>query len=648
MDFHFWVLIATSLLNLSLALFITSRGGRKRINISFVFLLMCVVLWTFSVAMFQAAENPEAALFWSRVFYWAAVMIPCAFFDFSRIFPQEITRVTFAQRVLIYGFPMAMAVLMPATGFLVQDIYIRDRVYEVGLDPLHYFIYSAFFIFMMGLAFSHLRLKYMLFDGLQKLQIRYVLIGTFTSTMFGAAFNLILPWFGNYRLIWLGPVFTVIMISCIAYAIVRHRLMDLRVFLKRTIVYSALLVLTLSLYTLIILASQQVFESRVESRAGPYASLIISAFLVAVGFDPLRRLFHRATERIFFQTVKDPQQLLSRLSEILSTIVDMDQLLTSMTRELTEFFETHRTSILVFKNDRLRAAPGPPVFDELDRSHPLLKYYLAEPERKDLLFVDEIRRNIEEGAVVDVAIRRRMAKMEEDGISVILPMHRKDHLIGFLVIGNKKSREGFTAEELQLLEIIAKQASASLDNAYLYEQQKDEAVFLGTLLDLGQRLGSTRGMDELLNTIADFISRYLHADACSVLLREGDQLLVQVTRGQNPKYLRQAREAIGKSIPGWVAQSGEPLLLDSLVSPKPFLEFTEYDKCIYSTICIPLKVRGSVIGVLAVDSFSKEKRFNENDFKIMQLFSSQAAMAIENARMYERAALRASELKTTQ
>ncbi len=643
MDFRTLILNATFFLNISLAVFIALRSRRNRIHVIFAILLVCVALWTFGITMFRSSSHPSEALFWSRFYYVAAAMIASSFCYLARIFPQELAPMTPWQRLLIFGYPLLTAVLMPLNSYLVVDVAILTDRREAVLDPLDYFTYSSWFIFIMGWAFSHLRQKYRLFDGMHKLQIRYVLIGAFTSTLLGATFNLLLPWFGYYQWIWLGPVFTIIMISCIAYAIIRYRLMDIRIILKRTIAYSALLVLTLAFYALIILASRQIFQNRI----GPWVSLVVSALLVAVGFEPLRRAFQRATERIFFQKDKDPRQLLNRLSETLSSIVDLNRLLSSITHELTEFFGIKGMSIVLLEEERVRIDHGPEAFTGLDRTHPVIKYYLVAPERRDLLFLDEIRRKLEENSVPGGLLALLKENMEAMGIEIVLPVPLKDRLIGFLVIGSKRSGEAFTAEDLQLLEMTARQAATSIDNAFLYERRREEAEVLTQLLEISRWLGSTIELDALLRKVAETISNLLHPDSCSVMLldAEGARLSARVTLGKDPKHLRQTGEAIGRGIPGWVAQHGEPLLLDTLAYPKPFLEFTQFDKEVYSSICVPLKVRDSVLGVISVDSFTKDRRFNEKDFKIMQLFSNQAAIAIENTQLYERVRRASSEIK---
>ncbi|NIM05112.1 MAG: hypothetical protein GTN65_05730, partial [Armatimonadetes bacterium] len=121
---------------------------------------------------------------------------------------------------------------------------------------------------------------------------------------------------GVFSFNWLGQVLSIIMVSFIAYAVIRHRLMDIRLILKRTIIYSVLLVMSLSFYAALILLSHNFFENTL----GSTVSIILGALLMALGFEPLRKLFQRVTERVFFKSEYDPEDVLSRVSRVLSSI----------------------------------------------------------------------------------------------------------------------------------------------------------------------------------------------------------------------------------------------------------------------------------------------------------------------------------------
>jgi signal transduction histidine kinase len=472
------ILLIVALLNLGLAVFILKRGRFKITHVTFGLTVLCVAAWSSGLFLFRTAPSLALAKFWSQVYYIAAALIASNFYYFSMVFPYPITTLTPFRKLLIYLFPITMIALFPVSSFLIKGVIESPSGKEVVLNGFDYAVYSVWFVSIMGWAFWHLYQKYKLSEGAQRMQIRYVLAGTLISTVFGALFNLILPWFNNYRLIWLGPPFTIIMIGLITYAITKYRLLDILVIAKRTIVYSVLLLTTLTFYAALILLSQQFFQDTV----GFTLSALIGAFLMALGFEPLRRFFQRVTERFFFKEEKNPQEFLAQLGEVLSSIVDLPKMLASAADLMTDFFKLQRMAILLEDEERksytalvqtgFRLSSTQPLSFNLD--HPFIRHFIIRHFSKpdpDILIYDELIMTQPPPAP------RLQEEMEKLGLAVIVPISSKSHLLGLLLLGTKQSGDSYTPDDLELLEIMTHQAATSVENAVLYnkiQQQMQE------------------------------------------------------------------------------------------------------------------------------------------------------------------------------
>lgn len=474
MDPRNLVLLIITLLNFVLAIFILRRGRFKIIHITFSLTVLCVALWSLGLAFFRMTPSLHWAKFWSQFYYVAAALIASNFYYFSLVFPYQITTITLFRKILIYLFPASLILLFSTSDFLIESVIDRPWGKEVVLSRFDYVIYSAWFVLIMGWPFLHLYEKYRLSESTQRMQIRYVLSGTLISTLLGATFNLILPLAGNYRLIWLGPPFTIIMISFITYAITKYRLLDIKVIAKRTIVYSVLLLTTLTFYAILILLSQRFFQNTV----GFTLSVVIGALLMALGFEPLRRFFQKITERFFFKNEQNPQELLAQLVEVLSSIVDLQKMLASVTDLITNFFKlqriailledegTHIYSVLVHKGFRL----GSYQSLSFDREHPFIRYYNDRLGMSALIYdeLDVIQ------PTSGIPLREEMEKL---GLALVVPIFWKTHPLGLFLLGTKQSGDIYTSEDLKLLDIITRQAATSIQNALLYnkvQQQMDE------------------------------------------------------------------------------------------------------------------------------------------------------------------------------
>ncbi len=161
------------------------------------------------------------------------------------------------------------------------------------------------------------------------------------------------------------------------------------------------------------------------------------------------------------------------------------------------------------------------------------------------------------------------------------------------------------------------------------------------LLNLvGQELGSTLDLDQVLNTVLSEVRRLMGVIAATVWLvdRETGELVCRQNTGPHASILRGWRLAPGQGIAGWVAQYGESLnISDTRTDPR---HFKRVDKTtgveLRSILAVPLKVKHDVIGVLQVVD-STVNRFDTADLTLLESLAASSAIAIENARLYEQA-----------
>ena len=468
----------TAALNLALALIVYSKGGKDSFTRSYAAAVFSVAMWAFGHGMYNLPDH-HSSLFWFYFTYVAGAFIAGHFFRFATVFPDRHARPSSSLPALLLsnGFPSLVLAGLISPQILVQSVTPMDSGTQVVFAKPIYILYSIGFSMLMGWGFLHLFTRYGQSTGRQKMQIRYVVAGTGVATVFGSYFNLWLPWIGNTSLMWLGPHFSVLMIGFIAYAIVRHRLMDIRLILSRTIVYSLLLASTLVLYTMLILLAQRFFQDK----AGYITSLVIGSLLIALGFEPLKKSFQKATEKVFFRGELDAQRLLGELGEIFGSVRDLERLLQNTAIRLYNAFRTDYTVLVALMDSEElsvmssgnREAPRIPF----KMNHPLVEYfssstpgkYLKMPPKRESLIQEELREAHAPAAMMDEATRGGLlVVMERHRIAVTVPIFTKDQFSGLIVLGHKKSGESFFPADLKLLEIIAQQAGVAIENAGLY------------------------------------------------------------------------------------------------------------------------------------------------------------------------------------
>ncbi|HPZ09327.1 MAG TPA: ATP-binding protein [Candidatus Eremiobacteraeota bacterium] len=166
------------------------------------------------------------------------------------------------------------------------------------------------------------------------------------------------------------------------------------------------------------------------------------------------------------------------------------------------------------------------------------------------------------------------------------------------------------------------------------------------LYEIAKAINSTLDISEVLELIMNMTIKYLNAEAGSImLLNEKNELVIKVAHGLDMAKLKDVSVKIGESISGKVALTGEPLLLVGKVDNGEFVNIVSRKEDIKSSLCVPLKVKSQLRGILNLRRASSAKDFTEDQLKFLAMIADEASIAIENARLYDLEKHRAQELE---
>lgn len=223
------ILLIVALLNLSLGILVFFKNRKDKINIYYAFTAWSTAGWAFGLAMFYIEGDLNIAMLWYRlVAYVAAALIGASFLSFSFVFPFVKEKPKTIFKILFFIFT-AFILIITAWPKLIISRIVEGPWGKGGELTIFYNFYATFFIMCMIGAFGNFIQKYKSADESQKIQIKYVFAGTLAAAIWGTLCNLFLPWFKIYALMWAGPYFTVVMVGLIAYAVLKHHLMNIKV-----------------------------------------------------------------------------------------------------------------------------------------------------------------------------------------------------------------------------------------------------------------------------------------------------------------------------------------------------------------------------------------------------------------------------------
>ncbi|TAJ96303.1 MAG: hypothetical protein EPO39_20305 [Candidatus Manganitrophaceae bacterium] len=459
--------------NLSLGFLVWARGRKNTLNALYSFVALSVASWCFAVVPFRSALDPADSLLWCKILYVSPIAIVTSFLFFNFTFLSQERASRLAHFLPLFP-ALGILTLTLWPGMVIQEVLFASGEKQIVFGPA-YPIYFIFIIAYFCWSFIILSKQYFNSSGISRMQIRYVFFGTFISANLGMITNLILPTLGIFSFNWLGQILTIIMSSFIAYAIVRYRLMDIKIILKRTLVYSMLLIITFSVYVFMILFSQNLGD---RNHSEPTFRMFLSALLVAVGFEPLKRFFQRATDRIFFKSEYDQKVLLSRLSTMMRNTINLEKLCKDLTQTLMTKLTAKKMAILLVEEEPpfviIGAQEG---FNELvlalSSNNPLIEYFNIQGVQKELLVYNELKKQSEEDPS-DRDLSVLIREMEKLDTTLVGPIYIKGRLIGLFFLGEKRSEDIYTEDEFSMLEIIFSQAGTSIENARLYKRVHEQ------------------------------------------------------------------------------------------------------------------------------------------------------------------------------
>jgi len=162
---------------------------------------------------------------------------------------------------------------------------------------------------------------------------------------------------------------------------------------------------------------------------------------------------------------------------------------------------------------------------------------------------------------------------------------------------------------------------------------------LALLSQLSQILNSTLDHKEIRRRAMEAATRLMKAEVGSLLLvDEGKrQLYFEVALGDREEEIKTISLNFGEGIAGWVAQHGKPLVVNSPEKDRRFFkgvdERTEFKT--RNIICVPVKVKEKIIGVLEAINKKGKKGFDKEDLSLLTSLADQVAIALDNSRLYE-------------
>lgn len=244
--------------------------------------------------------------------------------------------------------------------------------------------------------------------------------------------------------------------------------------------------------------------------------------------------------------------------------------------------------------------------------------------------------------VEDISNDPRVAELviEREGVQSFasVPLKSKGRVLGAMSIVSHSPRV-LTRDDVHLLRVIANQIAVAIDNAQLFEETRRREREAEALYRVGREVSSLLDVDKILDSVVENVRQLIGTEAAALALvdERTQEVFMKATIGIRTEAFKKIRMQKGEGLAGKVIETGQPVKIEDYeASPDITHRLDDIVRAegLMAHLAAPLKMGGKVMGAL----YALEHRvhhFSDHDVNLLVGLASQAAIAIENARLYD-------------
>jgi serine phosphatase RsbU (regulator of sigma subunit) len=440
-----------------------------------VFFFLCSLFLVFLVCRLRPASYSWVDTVVLRTGTAALVLLPASFLHFFLIFPRPVWDGRWGRWLGWMAAPRSRRLVLAAlylvpVGVLALALQARsdpgrDTVLISGAPAANWWVLAAYTVLGLGvLAANASRLP----STRERRGAALVLLGSVFGLLPFLVLAVAFPSFlRTERFVTWGVVPLALIPLTFAYAIVRFQLLDVRVILRKSLLYTATTAVVTALYALAI-ASFNAVSKGTGLATSPYFPLVFALAIVLL-FEPLRRRIQVPVDRFFYAERSRLQRAMVEMGEAFTGEVDPAAVVRELVERLPQILGLRFSALYLFRDRRLERVAGP---DRLPETLELPPGVYRQLRRGATLARIEALRSLRPAAPEAGDL---LAELEELGVEVVAALASSRRRIGLAMLSGKTGQTTLELEELDLLRGLFHQAAIALETSILLEERARQA-----------------------------------------------------------------------------------------------------------------------------------------------------------------------------
>jgi two-component system, sporulation sensor kinase E len=511
-------------INLFLAGMVFLRNPRNSPNQAFAAFVLTMVGWSFCVQKFYGATTSPSAIVWGRLAFAIASLIGSSIAVFCQVFPDPkgpgLNRA--CRYFILLGTLLAGLSLTP---LVLQDVIISDTGRIQRDYGLLYPLFAAFFLTALGHGIWTLTGKWYTSRGRSKLQIQYLWLGLCLLIGGATTTNLIIPsLMQSSHSSAYGPHFSVFFVCLTAHAIIRHRLMDIRVIIRQSVTYGFSAGAAVSIIWGLLLVMDKGLGVRLGP-SSPFLPLLIGV-AGAIVFHPVRTAIQHLFDSYCYRQEYDYRQAIRTISRVLASLLRLDPLCEQLTAFILKILKVEEVAVYLCHDQSLIEQRS---YQHVSRGEQAQPSTITMVSSNLIGLLARARQPILQDELPLWADASEREQLHEEFAllhsMVLIPLLVEHQVEGFIAVGEKLSGDPFFTQDVEVLATIGHQAAAALKRAQLHEQVTWMKEYNESILRHMESGLVVVSHDSLVTVINEAAARMLGIHASDIAGQPLDQLL---------------------------------------------------------------------------------------------------------------------------
>jgi len=595
----------------------------------FFLFLITAMLWSISDIFFRSDFFMQDKLFLVKMVLCTGIWMAIQYrYLLQSFYKSQVAKMPYAYIILVATIALA------ALGYIPRDITVNSG--GINVDYGNWlFLMAGILLIITGRDIYHLirKLK-VLVDAVERNQITYLFIGLACLAFFGVS-TLAFPDLERYPVGHIGNFFN----ACIlTYAVVTHRLVDVRVVFRKALVNVVLYGGGISILVILFGLAHWFFGFELNYVSVAVAmSLGIPAILFLV--HKVRDIWQKKVEQAFIGARYSYRIKLSNFISEVQNVPSLEQLGSEFIALVAQSLDCPRACLLLPEDGEEGFSARftyPPLKDnamgelKLRQDNPVVTWLEREstilPERNLAIFPEFQSIWKEEREEIQLA-----------GVNIFVPLMNKGRLVAVLAISERQDGRLYAVEDIDLMEFITTQVAASMEKEYSHQQLKEQEEEMNLVNRLSTIITSSMSIQMIFEAFAQELKQVVNIDWATIALIDGNELyFLALSSTIGSAWQLDERIPLGGTGTEYACQERQAIYEADLKRHHRFWTWESHLKQgIRSVVYLPLSVTDRIIGSLILAS-RKPNAYSRMQIKLLEKVALQIAAPVENAQLYIR------------